>query len=366
MSRTSRLRYLAAGAKTDKCVPIYDAAVGNRSVPLLKTLVSNRCTNNCAYCAFRSERRVRRNSFEPSELADVALKLWNKGSIGGVFLSSSVDSDPDEATEREIRTAEILRESGYSDYLHLRLMPSCNRSLVKRAVEVADRVGLNLENPDKGELSEIRPDVEPKIDVWRRLRWCRSESKKLSDFESFGSSSPDVDTQFIVGAGNETDLQILETSFKLYEDYGLSRVYYSGFSPVKRTPLESVSPCPDWRERRLYQASFLIRDYPFDLGDFEPALDEKRFLRDVDPKIALAKSRPDLFPVDLNTASFKKLQIVPGIGPKTARKILRVRDEKSFKSISDAYERASSRIKSARSYLAVDGKGQACLEDFAE
>lgn len=366
MSRTSRLRYLAVGAKKDKCVPIYDAAAGNRRVPLLKTLVSNRCTNNCAYCAFRSERKLRRNSFKPSELANIALKLWNKGSIEGVFLSSSVDSDPDEATEREIRTAEILRENGYLDYLHLRLMPSCNRSLVKRAIEVADRVGLNLENPDEGELSEIRPDVEPKIDVLRRLRWCRLESKKLSDFESFGSSSPSIDTQFIVGAGDETDFQILKTSFKLYNDFGLSRVYYSGFSPVKRTPLESVSPCPDWRERRLYQASFLIRDYPFDFGDFKPALDENGFLRDMDPKVALAKSRPELFPVDLNKASLKELQIVPGIGPKTAREILEVRDEKSFDSLSDAYKRASSRIKSARSYLAVDGEGQARLENFFE
>lgn len=366
MSKASRLRYLRASANRERCVPVYDAAAGDRRVPLLKTLVSNRCTNNCSYCAFRSGRRVRREKFDPPELANIALKLWRRGFIEGVFLSSSVDSNPDEATRREIETAKILREGGYTDYLHLRLMPSCNRHLVKRAVELADRIGLNLENPDEGELSEIRPDVNQKIDVWRRLRWCKLESERLSDFDNFGSSPPSIDTQFIVGAGKETDLQILKSTSKLFEDYGLSRVYYSGFSPVERTPLENAQPCSESRERRLYQASFLIRDYPFDLGDFEPALDEDGFLRDADPKITLAKSRPDLFPVDLNTASFKKLQIVPGIGPKTARKILRVRDEKSFESISDAYERASSRIKSARSYLAVDGKGQVRLEDFAE
>lgn len=357
MSKASRLRYLKRSAGRDRCVPIYDAKAGSREVPLLKTLVSNRCRNSCSYCAFRCERRVRRERFDPPELAEIALNLWNRGDIQGVFLSSSVDPGPDGATRREVRTAEILRESGYDGYLHLKLMPGCNRDLVRRAVELSDRVGLNLESPDGSTISEVRPEVDPGIDIWRRLRWCGEEIDRL---DSPGKVT--IDTQFVVGAGYESDLQLLEASHELYEDLGLARVYYSGFSPVERTPLEDAEACPSSREFRLYQASSLLRDYPVEPEDLRPALGEDDSLRDADPKLALLESKRDLFPIDLNSASRDELQLAPGIGPKTARKIVSARWEDPFESLRDARKRIG--LRKSMPFLSVDGERQGRLDEF--
>lgn len=350
---------LSLGAGYDRCVPIYHSVARGRSVPLLKTLVSSYCTNNCAYCAFRCERRTYRERFEPAELADIALKLWKRGSIEGVFLSSSVERDPDEATRRELEAAEILRKRGYTGYLHLRLMPSCDRELVRRAAELGDRIGLNVENPDNTCLAEIRPDIDARVDIWRRLRWCREEADRRADRVRAG-----LDTQFVVGASDETDEQVLEATHKLVDELGLRRVYYSGFRPIRDTPLEDRAPCSRVREFRLYQASFLMQDYGFKPEDFRPALDDGGFLRDVDPKLALAQTRPELFPIDLNSAGLKELLLVPGIGPRTARRVLAARDRASFKSLSDAQRRLGARIRAMAPYLSVGRERQKRLDDF--
>ncbi|MEA1904454.1 MAG: radical SAM protein [Candidatus Hadarchaeota archaeon] len=359
MGKWSRLSLLSLSAGYDRSVPIYHSVARGRSVPLLKTLVSSYCTNNCAYCAFRRERRTHRERFEPAELADIALKLWKRGSIEGVFLSSSVDHDPDGATRTELESAEIMRKRGYTGYLHLRIMPSASRDLIRRAAELGDRIGLNVENPDEGCLAEIRPDIDVKIDVWRRLRWCREEADRRAGLVRAG-----LDTQFVVGASDETDKQILEATHKLVAELGLRRVYYSGFRPIRHTPLEDRAPCLKVREFRLYQASFLMRDYGFKPGDFQPALDGRGFLRDVDPKFALAQTRPELFPIDLNSAGLKELLLVPGIGPRTARRVLAARDRVSFKSLSDAQRRLGARIRAMAPYLSVGREMQKRLDDF--
>ncbi|KXB09042.1 hypothetical protein AKJ35_01480 [candidate division MSBL1 archaeon SCGC-AAA833F18] len=359
MGRWSRLNLLSLGANYDRCVPIYHSVAQGRTVPLLKTLVSNYCTNNCTYCAFRCERQTHRERFNPPELADIAFKLWEQGKIEGVFLSSSVEGDPDDAMRRELGAAELLREHGYTGYLHLRLMPGSSRDLVRRATGLGDRIGLNIENPEKTALAEIRPDIDPKIDIWRRLRWCREEADRRPGLVSAG-----LDTQFIVGASDETDNQILETTHRLVTELRLQRVYYSGFRPIKQTPLENRAPCPESRVYRLYQASFLMRDYNFEFKDFQPALDEKGFLRDLDPKLALVQTNPEIFPVDLNSATFKELLLVPGIGPKTARRILTIRHQTSFESLSDAWKKLGTRVKSAAPYLSVGGERQTRLNDF--
>ncbi len=359
MGKWSRLSLLSLGAGYDRCVPIYHSVARGRSVPLLKTLVSSYCTNNCAYCAFRCERRTYRERFDPAELADITLKLWKRGNIEGVFLSSSVERDSDEATRAELEAAEIMRERGYTGYLHLRLMPSCSRELVRRAAELGDRIGLNVENPDRGCLAEIRPDIDVKIDIWRRLRWCREDADRRAGLVRAG-----LDTQFVVGASDETDEQVLEATHKLVVELELRRVYYSGFRPIRHTPLEDRPPCPKKREFRLYQASFLMRDYGFKLEDFRPTLDDEGFLRDVDPKLALVHTRPGFFPIDLNSAGLKELLLVPGIGPKTAERVLAVRGRASFKSLSDAWRRIGARIRTAAPYLSVGKERQERLDAF--
>lgn len=359
MGKWSRLSLLSLGAGYDRCVPIYHSAARDRSVPLLKTLVSSYCTNNCAYCPFRNGRRTYRERFESVELADIALKLWRRGSIEGVFLSSSVERDPDEATSAELETAEILRSRGYTGYLHLRLMPSCSRDIVRRAAELGDRIGLNVENPDEGCLAEIRPDIDPRTDVWRRLRWCREEADRKLDLVRAG-----LDTQFVVGASDETDEQILRATYKLIVELRLRRVYYSGFKPIRHTPLEGRPPCSRAREFRLYQASFLMRDYGFKPEDLQSALDDEGYLRNVDPKLALARTHPELFPVDLNSAGLKELLLVPGIGPRLANYILAARDQAPFKSFSDARRRLGARIRASVPFLSIGQERQERLDDF--
>jgi len=358
MGKWTRLSLLSLGASYDRCVPIYHSVARGRTVPLLKTLVSSYCVNSCAYCAFRCGRRVPRERFEPEELADVAMMLWRRGIIEGVFLSSSVDGDPEGATMVELYAAELLRRRGYTGYLHLRLMPGCSREAVRRAAELGDRIGLNVENPNDSCLAEIRPDVDGRIDVWRRLRWCSEEAERGNLVRA------GLDTQFVVGASDETDRQILEATYGLYRELGLRRVYFSGFRPISGTPLEDWSPCPSYREHRLYQASFLLRDYGFGPEDLEPALDDDGYLRDIDPKIALALSHPELYPVDLNEATFEELLLVPGIGPKKARAILTARERRPFESLSDVRRRAGVSIRRSSPFVKIGDGQQESLHKF--
>ena len=332
--------FLTLGARWDRAVvPIYEAAARGKCVPLLKTLLTSHCKNECAYCAFRAGRKCLRTSWEPEKLAKITMYLWNQGRIRGLFLSSSVARDPDYVTERQLEVLGILRKMGYTDYIHLRIMPGTNRHYIKEAVKLADRVGVNIEAPSEESFAELCPDKGNfKEDIIKRLEWITEEIQSLrkkEQFLGFGFGKAGIDTQIIVGATEDNDLQHLKTTEWLYRKMGLRRVYYSGFEPIKQTPLENHPPCPPWREYRLYQASFLIRDYGITAKELEQIMDEQGFLPNVDPKIMLAKIHREIFPVDLNTASFKEIIRIPHIGPITARKLIEYRKIKPIKYLSD-------------------------------
>jgi len=159
MDKLRKWQYLTLMCRWDRClIPVYRASAGSRYVPLLKTLLSSICRNECKYCELRRGAKRPRISWEPEELAHVAMNLWRNGRIRGVFLSSSVDRDPDHATYLVVETARILREEGFSGYIHLRLMPGCSRYLIEEAARLADRIGLNLEAPSEDIFDEICPD----------------------------------------------------------------------------------------------------------------------------------------------------------------------------------------------------------------
>jgi len=288
--------FLTLGARWDRAVvPIYEAAARGKCVPLLKTLLTSHCKNECAYCAFRAGRKCLRTSWEPEKLAKITMYLWSQGRIRGLFLSSSVAKDPDYITERQLEVLGLLRKMGYTGYIHLRIMPG-------------------------------------------RLEWITEEIQSLrkkKQFLGFGFGKAGIDTQIIVGATEDNDLQHLKTTEWLYRKMRLKRVYYSGFEPIKQTPLENRPSCPPWREYRLYQASFLIRDYGITAKELEQIMDEQGFLPNVDPKIMLARIHREIFPVDLNTASFKEIIRIPHTGPITARKIIEYRKIKPIRYLSD-------------------------------
>lgn len=305
---------------------MYLASAQSRAFPMVKVLLSSFCTNSCKYCALRCGRRVVRTRWNPEELVNVTLTLWCEGRVQGLFLSSSVDGDPDFVVLKEIEVAERLRQLGFTGYIHLRLMPGCSRHLVERAAQVADRIGVNLEAVSSEFFSELCPDKGDYVnDVLTRLKWCSEEANEV--FSRFGGCRSGVDTQFVVGALGENDSEYIKLAYKLLKDLKLRRVYFSGFEPIKDTPLEKVAPCPSSREYALYQASYLLKDYGFKPKDLEALLDDNGFLpRNENLKLAYAAVNRDFYPVDLGTATYHDLLKVPGIGPRTARAILFVRE----------------------------------------
>jgi len=331
-------------------VPIFNSCAGSRKVPLLKTLVSSFCKNDCKFCALRCERRTKRDRWEPVELAKIAYKLWKMRKIEGVFLSSSVERDPDSVVEKEIQTIEILRRMGFTDYVHLRMMPGTSRELIKKACEISDRIGINLELPNKDHYEDMKLYLSFKQDIIRRLRWISGEVKA-------GKCKSGLDSQIIVGASDETDSQIISVSDKLFHKLNAQRIYYSKFEPIKNTPLENKPPENPWREYRLYQSSFLIRDYDFHFKDF--IFDENDFLDlKSDPKFSIAKEKELM--VDINNANFKELIKIPGIGLKTAKNII---DKRPFRNIS-VLKSAGVILKKALPFIEINNQHQTRLSKW--
>ena len=320
-------------------MPIFEAAARGRCVPLLKTLFTSHCTNSCNYCQFRAGREFERQSWNEEKLAGVTMHLWKERKIIGLFLSSSVFKDPDLVTERQLCVLRKLRIMGYTGYIHLRLMPGVSRHYVREAVELSDRVGVNLEAPSAESFQELCPDKGGyKEAVLKRLEWVVEEVQraKSSWFDSkFGYGKSGVDTQMIVGAVGENDWAHLETTMWLYRSLGLKRVFYSGFKPVNNTPFEDKPSCPSYREHRLYQCSFLFRDYKFSIKDFVDVVDDDGFLPNEDPKALFAKNNMDLFPLNLNEANYYDILKIPRIGPVMAKRIILLRKTQKIRCLSD-------------------------------
>ncbi|MFX0068432.1 MAG: radical SAM protein [Promethearchaeota archaeon] len=331
-------RFLELQAEFDRCtVPVYMTSAGGHQFPLLKTLLSNFCINSCRYCNIGCRKSALRERWEVDELVKATRHLFESGHIKGLFLSSTLDGDSDRVVEKEIEVAEKLRQQGLKDfYIHLKLMPGVSRDLVRRAALVASRIGVNLEAPRKDVFDEICPDKDYKDGVLKRLEWCASEERWLrrqAIEKRFLSSG--IDTQIIVGAEYETDLDHLKITDWLYQKLGLRRIYFSRFDPVPDTPLENREPCSRWREYRLYQASFLLRDYGFKLNDLKDVLDDQDFLPNRNPKLVYAKLHEDIFPINLNTANRQDILKIPLIGPKATREIVEKRKIRPIKNMSD-------------------------------
>lgn len=320
--------HLVVKSGLDRCrVPVFSACAGSRKVPLLKTLMSSHCQNDCKFCAIRCEEKVGRERWEPEELAKIALKLWETRRIKGVFLSSSVERDPDYVVEKELETVRLLRESGFTAYVHLRLMPGTDIELIKQSVEIADRVGINIEFPGKEHYNDMKIFLDFKQDIIKRLKFL---SREILKAQKEGKCKAGLDTQMVVGASDETDKQILDVSEWLYKKLNAKRVYYSAFEPMKNTPLEKKPAESTWREYRLYQSSFLIQKYNFRANDF--VLDDSDKLpADRDPKFMIAKKLE--LKIDVNNCGYGDLIKAPGIGLKTARAIMQNRPIKNFQQI---------------------------------
>ncbi len=297
---------------------IYPAKAGSRPLPLFKTLLSNFCNNNCLYCAQQRSRDTRRFRLSPEEMARAFWHLYRKGLVKGAFLSSSVDGDPETTMERLIRTTELLRHRyGFRGYIHLKIMPGVSQDLMCRAVELADRVSVNLEAPGSKRLGSLCPEKD--------FHLMLEQIRKLRDMiESGIGRARDQTTQFVIGASGESDLELLDLAERLYRELRIKRCYFEAFTPVPGTPLEDRPPENPLRQRRLYEASFLLRDYGFSVREL-PFGPEGNLPLCTDPKMEWALRHPEFFPVELNRAEPEELLRVPGFGPKAVSKILSLR-----------------------------------------
>ncbi len=297
---------------------IYPASsFDGRRTLLLKVLQSNECVNDCSYCVNRCGRGLRRASFEPGELAGLFRKYLGEGFVEGLFLSSGV-CDPGDCMDKILETVSLVRRGGFGGYIHTKILPGASRDQVRCAAELSTRLSVNVEAPSSGRLSELSSQKDYRYDILRRMRWIRGEVRR-------GRVPGGQTTQFIVGAGGESDYEILEMAGWLYGEMDLRRTYFSAFSPVSDTPLSGHPKTPGIREYRLYQADFLLREYGFRFRDL--VFDEDGCMPyNLDPKLAYALENRGFFPVDVGEADVGELMLVPGIGPKTAQRIVAARD----------------------------------------
>lgn len=315
--------WVQAGARR---MPIHLAALpGGRRIPLLKAMLTTACERDCNYCGFRAGSDARRVTLRPEEMAAAFMQVHRSGQVQGLFLSAGVCGGGVRTQDGLLDACEILRRRlGYRGYLHLKLMPGVERDQAQRAMELADRVSVNLEAPSPERLARLAPAKRFEAELLQPLLWVQAIRRQQEGQRGWGGRWPSSTTQFVVGAAGESDLEILSTTSWLTRTQGLARAYFEAFTPVAGTPLEGHPPEDPLREHRLYQASFLLRDYGFDLEEL--AFDAAgRLPLDLDPKQAYARAHLTGRPVDVNRSGREELLRVPGIGPAGVRAILAAR-----------------------------------------
>ena len=312
--------------KEKRAVFVHPAQLPNgKKVKLLKTLLSSACERDCYYCPFRAGRDFRRATFKPQEFAELFMKLYQSNMAEGIFLSSGIAAGGANTQNKILDTAEILRNKlGFRGYLHLKIMPGAEKGQVLRLMQLADRVSINLEAPSTERLAKLAPNKTFIEELFKPLKWVEEIRKSQPAYKGWNGRWPSTVTQFVAGGSDESDLELLTTTDWLMKNVRLTRAYYSAFYPIRDTPMENKPAVDPLREHRLYQASFLLRDYGFDLEDM-PFVQDGNLPLATDPKLAWAQQNLKGNPLEVNKAERRELLRIPGIGPKGADAILRAR-----------------------------------------
>ncbi|WP_249902108.1 putative DNA modification/repair radical SAM protein [Paenibacillus sp. PK3_47] len=327
-SRKSQPGGLGNAASMGIC---HSFAADGRCISLLKVLMTNGCVYDCAYCINRKSNPVRRAAFTPQEIADVTMQFYRRNYIEGLFLSSGIMRNPDYTTEQLIAALELLRnEYKFNGYIHVKAIPGADDALLSRLGLLADRMSVNIELPSQESLDRLAPDkskqsiLKPMGLIKNKITENRSDLVKYNHAPRFAPAGQS--TQMIVGATPDTDYQILNLTEGLYRKYGLKRIFFSAYTPVvEDSLLPSLDTKPPLlREHRLYQADWLLRFYGFEAKEL---LDEAapNFNPLLDPKCSWAINHPEHFPVEVNRAPYEMLLRVPGIGVRSAQRILKAR-----------------------------------------
>lgn len=384
------------------CGICHNFAADGRCISLLKILMTNHCIYDCKYCLNRVSNDIPRATFSPEEICEITIEFYKRNYIEGLFLSSGIIKNPTYTMEKMCETLSLLRNKyHFNGYIHVKTIPGASDELLAMAGYLADRISVNLELPTAESLATLAPNksfqtildpmekVSDTIAVHRMAigkdaymersnsnryleRTIFSDKKLLQTKESnkgtknmlvpYGmndlkrSFAPaGQSTQMIIGATNETDYTLIQTTQKLYQSYDLKRVFFSAYIPINEDPaLPKIDTAPPLlREHRLYQADWLLRFYGFYANELLSE-DKPNFNELLDPKCEWAIRHLNVFPIDVQTASYDMLLRVPGIGPKSAGRIVQARrygklDYTSLKKIGVV-------LKRAHYFILCDGK----------
>lgn len=316
--------------------PIYHAALpGGKKIKLLKSMLTSMCERDCFYCPFRIGRDFQRQTFRPDDMSNLFINLVASQNAEGMFLSSGVAGGGIRTQDRLIDTAEILRlKKGFRGYLHLKIMPGAEREQVLRAMQLANRISINLEAPNDHRLPSLAPHKVFLQELLKPLQWAEEIRRSESQHLGWNGQWPSLATQFVVGGAGENDLELLTTSSYLLKRLHLSRIYYSAFRPIPNTPMEHQNAENPIRQDRLYQAFFLMRDYGFELEEL-PFTNQGNLPLENDPKLIWARINLSESPIEVNKAELHQLLRIPGIGPQNAQKILHARRRHPLHSLAD-------------------------------
>ena len=341
---------------------IYPVTLPNGGTSILfKTLVSNVCSNDCKYCPLRADQDVRRCTLNEEETVNTFHDYYKRGEVFGLFLSSGVLGTPDATMERLNRIAKILRyRRGFRGYIHLKVIPGASANAIEEAVKLSSAVSLNIETPGAKHLAKLSDKKRFIEDIVEPIKLISRLTGRGNKYERVKQT-----TQFIVGAADETDSEIVKYMWGLYDRLNLRRIYFSAYQKIDNADSGNLFSSHEpqalshesqatsdvfVREHRLYQVDFLLRRYGFSESDI--VFDETGNLPlDTDPKESWAKRNPQYFPVDVNKASRNELLRVPGLGQITVDRILEHRKTARITTISDV-GKTTSRLNKANSYLA--------------
>ena len=309
--------------------------------------MTNACIYDCKYCINRKSNDVKRTIFTPTEICEITINFYKRNYIEGLFLSSGIIKNPDYTMEKLIETIYLLRNKyHFNGYIHAKAIPGASDYLLKKLGRLVDRLSANIELPTENGLKLLAPNKE-EDKITRIMKTIKVNKSK--SFTPAGQS-----TQMIVGASKESDLDILGKSESLYNNYSLKRVFYSAYIPVnKDNLLPAIKNPPLVRENRLYQADWLLRFYNYKVDNLL-SIDNPNFNILLDPKADWALRHMDEYPKEINTASYYDLLKVPGIGPKSAKKIIATR--KYYKLEFNDLKKMNISIKRAKYFIVCNGK----------
>lgn len=321
---------------------------GGKSV-LFKTLISNVCANDCKYCPLRQEQDIRRCTLSPEETARVFLDYHGQRKVFGLFLSSGVIGSADATMDRLNATARLLRRRhGFKGYIHLKVIPGAGRAAIEEAVSLASAVSLNIETPGAAHLAKLSTRKSFMRDIVEPMKYISQLTARGSRFAKVKQT-----TQFIVGPAGESDSEIVKYMGGLYERLRMHRVYFSayqrGLGDASLSAEQNGTDAVFMREHRLYQVDFLMRKYGFRDADV-PFDAQGNLSLETDPKEVWVRRHPECFPLNVNRASRLELLRVPGLGPITVDRILRLRQAQRIGSLAQIGP-VGARLAKAREYV---------------